>query len=513
MTLAQTELLSRRPCRTKIIATLGPASESEVIIKELIQAGVDLFRLNFAHSGPAENGPVLDRIRKVSQELQIPIGVLADLAGPKMRLGELLNGEYLCPTGGSVTFIRGTKSDRAGVFTTTYEPLIDELKVGDRILLADGTVVLQVQEKSPEGVVCHVIQGGIVRSRQGVNLPGVLLSIKTLQPKDIENALWAMEAGIDFLGVSFVRTAEDITELRCLMEKAVEKRLGTDAWNKIPLEERGLYYPNIIAKIEKSETLDCLDSIVEAADGIMVARGDLGVEVDIAKIAIIQKRIIRTCRRLVKPVIVATQMLESMTEELMPTRAEATDIANAILDGADACMLSGESAVGKHPVLAVKMMNHIAEETETAMRERAIERNSWSLLTSEDAMKNVNLPITIRISIAVCDAAGSLADSIDAAAICVATKTGRTALNLSKMRNIVMTVGTSTNNLVLRRMSLYWGVIPVGGLSTEPRQMLLDLVECGKQSGYLKTNDLVVLTAGIGTVERERNVIYVHTVQ
>ncbi|MDO5580045.1 MAG: pyruvate kinase [Planctomycetia bacterium] len=500
-----------KPCRTKIIATIGPASSSEETMRELILAGVDLFRLNFAHSGPEKLQPLVDQIRRISAELQQPIGILADLAGPKIRLGEIPGGEFRCLTGTIVHFVRGSSTESPDVFTTTYPVLIDELNEGDRILLADGTVSLQVVRKFPDSADCQVIQGGLVRSRQGVNLPGVALSIKTLQPKDIENARWAVEAGIDFLGLSFVRSPEDIHELRALLASAAEKKIGKDQWNLLSEGDRKIHFPNIIAKIEKPEVLEQLDAIIEAADGIMVARGDLGVEVDIAKIAVVQKKIISTCTRMNKPVIVATQMLESMTEESMPTRAEATDVANAILDGTDAVMLSGESAVGAHPILVVQTMNRIARETENALL-NGPKCDLPGLSASRHIMIDQNLPESVRVSIAVCDAAGSLAETINASMICVATRTGRTALNFSKMRNRVMTVGTSVYDEVLRRLCLYWGVIPVGGIDTDPKGMLTAFVDLAKKADYLKKDDRVVLTAGIGTIAEERNVVYVHTV-
>ena len=510
---AETRFPAHRPTRTKIVATVGPASESAEMLEQLIQAGVDVFRLNMAHSQPADAQPMVERIRAVAAKVAQPVAILADLAGPKMRLGELPNGEYDCRTGSTVTFVRGTESPKPGFFTTTYEPLIDDLKTGDRVLLADGTVTLEVVSKSADEAVCRVVQGGVVRSRQGVNLPGVDLSVQTLQPADIENARWACTVGIDFLGLSFVRSPEDIIQLRSILAAEAKKTIGEKSWDAMTEPVQRTLYPNIIAKIEKPETLACLDAIVEAADGVMVARGDLGVEANIARIAVIQKEIIRTCRRLVKPVIVATQMLESMTSELMPTRAEATDVANAILDGADACMLSGESAVGKYPVQAVEMMHAIAVETESLLREHASDEELLDTQIIERVLDDDELPECVKISVAVCDAAGQLADTIGSSMICVATRTGRTALNLSKMRNFVMTVGTSDSEAVLRRMCLYWGVIPIGSCPTKPAEMLTNLVERAKAAGYLDAGETVVLTTGVGTDSDDRNAIYVHLVK
>lgn len=501
------------PTRTKIVATVGPASESEETLTKLVLAGVDLFRLNMAHDNPEKVEPIVARIRKVSAALNQPIGILVDLAGPKMRLGEIPGGEYLCETGSNIRFVRGTDAGQPGTFTSTYPALIDDLKVGNIVLLADGTITLEVVDKGDDSVTCRVVQGGKLRSRQGINLPGTELSVETIQPVDKTNAVWAVQAGIDFLGLSFVRSADDIRQLRVILEAAAEPIVGSEAWEKMTPWERRTHYPNIVAKIEKPETLNSLDEIIRETDAVMVARGDLGVEANIARIAVIQKEIIRICRRLTRPVIVATQMLESMTTEMMPTRAEATDVANAILDGTDACMLSGETAIGAHPVEAVEMMHRIAAETEKLLEERTEEQHYLDAALFEDVLEEDDIPESVKISVAVCDAAGELADSIGASMIAVATRTGRTALNLSKMRNFVMTVGTSGSEEVLRRMSLYWGVIPVRDLSAQPAEMISRLVEIGQGAGYLTHGDSIVLTAGIGTASDDRNAIYVHLIE
>ncbi|MBR2585981.1 MAG: hypothetical protein IKE64_11205, partial [Thermoguttaceae bacterium] len=284
------------------------------------------------------------------------------------------------------------------------------------------------------------------------------------------------------------------------------------------LEATGGWSPNIIAKIEKPEVLSCLSEVIEVSDGIMVARGDLGVEIPIARIPVIQKEILRRCREQAKPAIVATQMLESMTEELLPTRAEATDVANAILDGADACMLSAETAVGSHPVEAVAMMHEIAETIENQMR-YAVQRGTGEIPFAEDIFRegtpscSIETTDSVRTSQAVCRAAGALADTVGAKAIFIATKSGRTALNLSKMRNFVMTVGTSDCEEVLRRMSLYWGVIPIGGVPQDVGAMVLNLVPRAVTAGELIEGDRIVVVAGLGAQADGRNAIYLHTVR
>lgn len=499
-----------RPSRTKIVATVGPASDSEEILTKLILAGVDVFRLNMAHGTPDQTQPRLDRIRAVSQKLELPVAVLVDLAGPKMRLGEIPGDVYDCDVDVPVHFVRGVKTTEPDSFTTTYEPLIDDLKPDDRVMLADGTVVLKVVKKEKDAITCQVVQGGKVRSRQGVNLPGANLSVKTLQPADIENAIWAVKAGVDFLGMSFVRCASDIHELRnILIANAPGKKEDI---------------PHIIAKIEKPEALVQLQEIVDATDGIMVARGDLGVEVDIAQIAVIQKRIIETCRRHSKPVIVATQMLESMHHQTVPTRAEATDVANAILDGTDACMLSGESAVGNYPVEAVQMMHRIAVETEKLLKtetsyaalERLVKTISRDSEKPHGHLMARNHPRNHPgdgVNEAVCNNAVHLADQLEASLLFVTSISGKTALGLSKRRSFTITIGMSPSDVVLRRMCLYWGIVPIGGVPDDPRAKLETVVNAAKDAGYLVAGNRVVMISGIHSSAKIRNVIYVHLVE
>ncbi|MGL4593981.1 MAG: pyruvate kinase [Thermoguttaceae bacterium] len=477
-----------RPSRTKIVATLGPASDTDEVVAALIKAGVDVFRLNMAHGGPEAGQKRLERVRSVAAQLGLPIAIHADLAGPKMRLGEIPGGEYLCTAEIPMKFVRGKTTTEPNTFTTTYQPLIDDLDIGDKIMLADGTVALEVAEKDADSVTCTVLQGGPVRSRQGVNLPGAKLSVKTLQPEDIINARWAATAGVDYIGVSFVRCVEDIHELREILKETILAANGN-------IED----IPHIIPKIEKPEAIEHLEEIVDASDGVMVARGDLGVELDIAQIAIIQKRIIEMCRRKAKPVIVATQMLESMHHLTIPTRAEATDVANAILDGADACMLSGETAVGDHPVKVVEMMHRIAVVTEKAIpKHHALERRLMSTTTS--------------VTTALCDAAVCVADDLDAALILIASRSGSTALHFSNKRCMTMTLGMSPNNRALNRMCLYWGVIPVLNVPVDQREFLPAVVEAGKNLGYLESNDKIVLVGGTKPENNHRNFLYVHVV-
>ena len=490
LTVSEKRIFSQnRPSHTKIVATVGPASDSEEVLAELIHAGVDVFRINMAHGGIDQAQQRLNRIRKVSTELGTTVGVLADLAGPKIRLGTIPEGLYQCKTDTPMTFIRGTSATAPDTFTTTYEPLIDEVKVGDRVMLADGTVALEVAETHSDRIVCTVVQGGPVRSRQGINLPGTKLSIKTLQPADIEHARWATLSGVDFLGLSFVRSVEDVTELReILVETAYE---STGIWADVP---------HIIAKIEKPQAVEAIDDIVLVSDGIMVARGDLGVEFDIAQIAVVQKKIIETCRKHAKPVIVATQMLESMHHQTLPTRAEATDVANAILDGTDACMLSGETAVGEFPVLAVKMMHRIAMETEKLLRVR------------QNAVDRCRMKTT-SVTQAVCNAAVMVAEEVDSPMILVGTRSGKTALAVSAQRCFTFCVAASTNLRALQRMNLYWGVYPQANVPAESRAALEAVVASGRESGYLEHGDRVIYIVGVTPASNHQNVLYVHVVE
>jgi pyruvate kinase len=473
----------QRPSQTKIVATVGPACDTVDRLAELIRAGVDVFRLNTAHGSREDLQQRLERIRAASQTVGQPVGVLVDLAGPKMRLGELPGGQLQCTLGQHLRFVRGPQPASANELTTTYEPLIDELSPGDRVMLADGTVSLLVEEKGDNYAECRVVQPGLLRSRQGVNLPGVKLSAPAMDERDRDNARWAAQNGIDFLGLSFVRSADDIRGLRALLEA---QQASTQ----------------IIAKIEKPEALEQLRAILEAADGAMIARGDLGVEIDIARIGVVQKEIISLCNLLHKPVIVATQMLDSMQHSRLPTRAEVTDVANAILDGADACMLSGETAIGDFPRETVEMMHRIALATEPAARQQP----AHGLQMETQGIH----PITE----AVTHVAGQLAEQLNARLIVVASSSGKTALSLSKNRSFVPTIGVSDSATALRRMCLYWGVIPLAGAPTASSDGLLRHVTAwGSSSEMLHTGDRVVLITGTGLAATAHNSIIVHVVK
>ncbi len=477
--------------RTKIVATVGPACRDEDRLAELVAAGVDVFRLNLAHADQAQHEESVDRIRRVSQKADRPVAILADLAGPKMRLGELPGGQMVLPFGEHVRFVRGEQSNAADELTTTYEPLIDELNVGDNVLLADGTIVLSVVAKEAKSAVCRITQGGLLRSRQGVNLPGVKLSAPAMSEDDRAFAAWAAKRELDFVSLSFVRSPQEVIELKELIAANGGKA-------------------RVIAKIEKREALDQLEAIVEASQGIMVARGDLGVEVDVASIALEQKRIIGVCHRLGKPVITATQMLDSMQHQLRPTRAEATDVANAILDGTDACMLSGETAIGEYPRETVEMMNRIMLATEACLDDS--QRNGTSHVLSKVAGLAAGASGVHPITAAVVASATRIAATLGAKLIAVTSRGGATALALSKQRGFVPTVGISDVPAVLRQMCLYWGVIPLPSAPSEHESLVQYLEWWGRRDGTLGVGDRIVIVGANYQVSQSHNLVEVHEV-
>ena len=451
--------------RTKTVATVGPASISPDILNQLLRAGVDVFRINMAHGSRESHELAVANIRSASETTGLPAGILVDLAGPKIRLGQLTQNPLVLNNGDEIKFVRGTESKSDDELTCIYEPLIDEVEIGDAIVLADGLARLSVITKEKDHLVCRVNDGGAIRSRQGVNLPGTNLSVPALGPVDRDNAKWAAGQGVEFVSLSFVRNAEEIKELQSLLASENSEAM-------------------VIAKIEKREALDALDAIVEATDGVMVARGDLGVEIDIEKTPAAQKRIIKTCLRFRKPVIVATQMLESMHASKQPTRAEVTDVANAIHDGADACMLSGETAIGEYPVESVQMMNKIMTETEKSLSQQRARMRSEDYASAWD------------VSDAVIFGAAHVAKRIHAKIVVIASRNSEIALLKSKQRDLIPTICITDHPNCYRRMSLFWGVTPV--LSSSPLQQdeLLSFVNQWAASNEdLKSGDhFVVVT-------------------
>lgn len=455
--------------KTKIVATVGPASGSLERLTTLVQAGVDVFRLNFAHGAYDWFAEIVGWIRQISEDMEHPVGILCDLSGPKIRLGELPADGVRCRFGERVDFVRTAAEYRPLEFTCTYDQLIDDVRPGDRILLADGTVVLRVKEQDAAAgrVVCSVEQPGVVRSRQGVNLPGVALSTPSLTEKDRRDLMWALDHELDYVSLSFVRRVEDLRQMRQVIASHPTK---TPPW--------------IVAKIEKTEAIDDLEAIVAETDAVMVARGDLGVEADIAKVPVLQKRIIALCNRHRIPVITATQMLDSMQKNELPTRAEASDVANAVLDGTDAVMLSGETAVGDYPQETVRMMSRITTNAEQLLEPRPLGHDVHSSRTRATA-----------ITESVTRGAIAAAESLDADLIVVATRGGKTALALSGQRSRVPIIALTDRPEIARRMALFWGVLPVATAAVGyPPAELLDFVEqYGRAHNLIRPGSRLVL--------------------
>ena len=474
--------------KTKIVATVGPACGSPEKLRELVRAGVDVFRLNFAHANYENLAQVLIWIREISRELERPIGVLADLSGPKIRLGVLPEEGVRCRMGEIYEFVRELTPGRPNQFTCTYEPLIDDLKPGDRVLLADGTVSMRVQEVDVIAgwARCQVVQPGLVRSKQGVNLPGVALSTPCLTEKDRRDLTWALDHQIDFIGLSFVRKAQDLVELRTAIS---EHGTQTPPW--------------IVAKIEKLEAIDDLEAILEETDCVMVARGDLGVEADIAHVPGLQKRIIRLCNERRIPVITATQMLDSMQKNELPTRAEVSDVANAILDGTDAVMLSGETAIGDYPVQAVTMMSRIALDAERLLVPRHTAEMSAPSRTRAKA-----------ITEAVTHGAGAAASHLGANLIVVATRGGKTAMAISRQRGRVPTLALTDRPEVARRLTLLWGVAPLctEAVAAAPTALLTFVQKRGVDAGVLQSGSKLVLVGSSDWRLEYHDMMLVHVV-
>lgn len=469
--------------RTKIVATVGPACDNVPLLARMIEAGVGVFRLNTAHGSVDERGQKLLKIRQAATEAGRPVGILVDLAGPKIRLGTLHTDPTVCEPGAIYRFVSGPQSNAPDELTSTYPDLISELKVGDSVMLADGTVSMVVTGKKAREVQCKVIGGGTIRSRQGINLPGAKLSVASLTEADMINAIWAAKNEIDFVSLSFVRKAVDVLLLKELLRSQGSKAA-------------------VIAKIEKPEALEQLAEIVAAADGVMVARGDLGVEIDVAEIAVVQKRIVSECQRQGKPVIVATQMLDSMHHSRRPTRAEATDVANAILDGADACMLSGETAIGEFPVETVETMNRIMLATEPLLRERPIR--------AVEVVSGDIHPVTA----AAVSGGAIIAEQLGAKLVVVATRGGGTCRLRSKQRDFVPTIGVSDSPSVLRRLTLYWGVTPLAGAPVQDGPQLRAFIDqWGREQGLVTKGDRIVFVTGTNFYPMAQNILVIHEVE
>lgn len=453
--------------KTKIVCTIGPASESLDMLKKLIDAGLNVARLNFSHGDYEEHGNRIKNIRQASKELGKTVAILLDTKGPEIRIGqlkedsyELVQDEYLTLT---TEEIIGDK-DRIHV---TYKNLPNDVHVGSTILIDDGLIGLSVVEINGTEIKCRIVNGGQIKGRKGVNVPGVKISLPGITEKDAADIIFGIEQGIDFIAASFVRKASDVLEIRELLEK------------------HNAGHIQIISKIENQEGVDNLDEILEVSDGLMVARGDLGVEIPAEDVPLVQKRMIEKCNLVGKPVITATQMLDSMQRNPRPTRAEASDVANAIFDGTDAIMLSGETAAGKYPVESVMTMSRIAERAEAE-------------LPYHDMFQKLSLAQEISITEAISQSVAKSAHDLHAKAIITATESGFTARMVAKYRPQAPIVAVTPNEDVMRRMCLNWGVLPVKGEHVPSTDIMFEMaVDGALKTGIVEPGDLVVITAGV----------------
>ncbi|MEM6435972.1 MAG: pyruvate kinase [Cyanobacteria bacterium P01_D01_bin.115] len=451
--------------RTKIVATIGPATQDADVLRSLIEAGATTLRLNFSHGTYEDHQRSVRLIRQVSFELNQPVGILQDLQGPKIRLGRFADGSIHLTKGDKFTLTSRSLPGTQSISSVTYEPLAQEVPNGATILLDDGKVEMQVEaiDKEQNELHCRVVVGGVLSNNKGVNFPGVYLSIKALTDKDHKDLLFGLNQGVDWVALSFVRNPQDVLEI---------KELIANAGKRVP----------VIVKIEKHEAIEQMDAILSLSDGVMVARGDLGVELPPEEVPILQKRLINTSNRLGIPVITATQMLDSMVNNPRPTRAEVSDIANAILDGTDAVMLSNETAVGKHPVEAVATMARVALRTE----QENFAHEAQDMVGSPRSIPN-----------AISQAVARIASQLSASAIMTLTKSGATARNVSKFRPKTPILAVTPHVSVSRQLQLVWGVRPLVVLDLpSASQTFQAAMNVAQEKGFLREGDLVVMTAG-----------------
>lgn len=466
--------------KTKIVCTIGPATKKVEILKEIINMGMDVARINFSHGSHSEHKETIEMVRQASKELSKPIGIMLDTRGPEIRIGTFKNSPILLKQGDDFTLtsqdIEGTQE---GV-SITYKELPKEISPGSRILMDDGLISMIVERTDGTNIYCKVEIGGELSNRKGVNIPNFKLNLPAITEKDLEDILFGIGMDVDFIAASFIRKSEDVIEIRKI------------------LEDNGAGHIKIISKIESQEGVDNLDMIGETSDGIMVARGDLGVEIPAEEVPLVQKRIICLCNRLGKPVITATQMLDSMIRNPRPTRAEANDVANAIFDGTDAVMLSGETAAGKYPVESVEMMAKIALRTEKEIKQR-----EW-------AVQMGKFSVTDTMSSATC----SIAKELNTSAIITSTKSGYTARMVSRYKPEAFIIAVTPEERVVRNLTLTWGVVPLQVKPTESTDEMIEVaVEGALKTGVVKMGDQVVVTAGIPVnIAGTTNLLKVHVI-
>ncbi|RSK28135.1 pyruvate kinase [Bacillus sp. HMF5848] len=471
--------------KTKIVCTIGPASESVETLTKLIESGMNVARLNFSHGDYEEHGARIINIREAAKRTNKSIAILLDTKGPEIRTNNMENGAIELVEGNeiivSMTEVLGTVEK----FSVTYEGLIDDVFPGSKILLDDGLIGLEVLEvrKDKNELLTKILNSGTLKNKKGVNVPGVKVNLPGITEKDANDIRFGIEQGVDFVAASFVRRASDVLEIREL------------------LEEHNASDIQIVPKIENQEGVDNIDDILAVSDGLMVARGDLGVEIPAEDVPLVQKELIKKCNALGKPVITATQMLDSMQRNPRPTRAEASDVANAIFDGTDAIMLSGETAAGSYPIEAVQTMNNIAKKAETALNYREI-------------MQKRRRESEITITDAISQSVAHTALNLDVKAIIAPTQSGHTGRMISKYRPKAPIVAVTKDDSVCRKLALVWGVYPQVGQQSNTTDEMLELsVETALSAGVIKHGDLVVITAGVPVGETgTTNLMKIHVV-
>ena len=467
--------------KTKIVATIGPASNTRPLLERLVEAGMNVARLNFSHGSYEDHVEVIRTIRSISRTMSRPIGILLDLQGPKIRVGKLENGEPVrLKRNQSFAITNRDMAGTAAMVSTTYRALVTDVRKGDTILLDDGLIRLQVEKTRSRTVECRVINGGWLKEKKGINLPGVNVSAPSLTEKDKRDVNFGIKNGVDYFALSFVRTADHLRQIKAILNK------------------QGAAIP-VIAKIEKPEAVENLDAILAVADGIMVARGDQGVELPPEQVPTIQKRIIHATTSCNKPVITATQMLETMSTNPIPTRAEASDVANAIIDGTDAVMLSGETASGRFPVKSVRMMARIAREAESSPFMRyniPYERDPADLVTHAVAQSAVNI-----------------LHEIDGRCVVAFSVSGKTSKQISKQRPAEPVYAFTSSTETYNRLSLLWGITPMYIPDIDNAQRLIASSEnLLTEKKLLARDDLIVLVIGMGLKRGSTNVIKIHRV-
>lgn len=469
--------------KTKIICTLGPALDNEEILKKMLLSGMDVARLNFSHGDHAEHKGRVDLIKKLRDSLGLATPLLLDTKGPEIRTGKLENGEIELKEGKSFVLVNEEIIGTEEKCYITYKELYKDVKKGSKILINDGLVELEVVNIKNQEIHCVVLNGGVIGNNKGINVPGAEIHLPPLTEQDVKDIKFAIENDFDFIAASFVRKASDVIEIR----KILEKNNGKDI--------------KLIAKIENREGIENFDDILKVSDGIMVARGDLGVEIPVEEVPIVQKTLIQKCYRNGKPVITATQLLDSMIRNPRPTRAEASDVANAIYDGTSAIMLSGETAAGKYPVESLQTMAKIAVKTEFAI-------DYWDKLS--ERIYGDNISVTNAISYATC----ATAKNLNASAIITVTHSGATARMISRFRPESPIIATTVSKKVYRQLHLSWGVIPFLVNQASSTDEIFDMgIEKALESKLVKNGELVVITAGIPVgISGTTNILKVHVV-